>query len=186
MSLHEERLLPQIKRRNHNRFVARISILCGFCGCYLNGTCGLNRIEPGNTVNTHFLYKWFQCRRRLWTFRLRLSVILKYLGLNLASWTCEGQRKWKDMCVNYSDSIYRRISINHSWVLSRRKRETASGQMAKKSPLQLRSVAPPASFSVLSSRIDLRFEKVSLSGPEGIGGGREKKTRLPAATLMHM
>ena len=51
MSLHEERLLPQIKRRNHNRFVARISILCGFCGRYLNGTCGLNRIEPGNTVD---------------------------------------------------------------------------------------------------------------------------------------
>ena len=73
---------------------------------------------------------------------------LKISWFDLASRTGEGQRKWKDMCVNYSDSIYGRISINRSGVLSRRKRETASGQMAKKSPLQLRSVAPPASFSV--------------------------------------
>ena len=52
-------------------------------------------------------------------------------------------------------------------------RKTASGQMAKKWPLL-------ASSS--SSRIDLRFEKVSLSGPEGIEG-REKKTRICSAVL---
>ena len=32
-----------------------------------------------------------------------------------------------------------------------------------------------------SSRIDLRFEKVSLSGPEGIGGGEKKTSARPPA-----
>ena len=87
------------------------------------------------------------------------------------------------MCVNYSDSIYRRISINHSGVLSRRKRETASGQMAKKSPLQLRSVgrslllllsssSPPESICVLR-----KFRFLGPKGSEELG--REKKTHPP-------
>ena len=86
------------------------------------------------------------------------------------------------MRVNYSDSIYRRRnSINHRVRFRGKEGKRPAAKWPKNRPSHSRRVGRLAS----SSRIDLRFEKVSLSGPEGIIEGREKKTR-PRARLLHM
>ena len=108
-----------------------------------------NRIAPVN---------YFWCTLQNNITNINGKLLSQVSDCPPVGWHVETKTKVKKKCVR---KLFRfNLSINHVRLsVQKEGRKTASGQMAKKWPLL-------ASSS--SSRIDLRFKKVSLSGPEGI------------------